>query len=68
MRTWLVGVDFTAIAVLLARCIAVERLKRTAAPTKLPDSTTCRKTFMLSRVSIRESARLMRQPMLVCAR
>src|SRR6202789_389411 len=32
--------------------IAVERFNRSAAPTKLPDSTTCRNTFMLSRVSI----------------
>src|SRR5580693_6668789 len=32
--------------------IAVESFNRSAAPTKLPDSTTCRNTFMLSRVSI----------------
>jgi hypothetical protein len=32
--------------------IAVERFNRSAAPTKLPDSTTWRKTFMLSNVSI----------------
>src|ERR1700722_86386 len=32
--------------------IAVERFNRSAAPTKLPDWTTCRNTFMLSRVSI----------------
>src|ERR1700678_2685558 len=32
--------------------IAVERFNRSAAPTKLPDSTTCRNTFMLTRVSI----------------
>jgi DNA-binding IclR family transcriptional regulator len=31
-------------------------LNRSAAPTKLPDSTICRKTFMLSRVSIVEIA------------
>src|ERR1700723_618370 len=34
--------------------IAVERFNLSAAPTKLPDSTTCRNTFMLSRVSIRD--------------
>src|SRR5580692_8129794 len=34
--------------------IAVERFNRSAAPTKLPDSTTCRNTFMLSSVSIRD--------------
>jgi len=33
--------------------IALERLNRSAAPTKMPDSTTCRKTFMLSRVETR---------------
>src|ERR1700684_2077390 len=32
--------------------IAVERFNRSAAPTKLPDSTTCRNTFMLSRLSL----------------
>src|ERR1700722_6905340 len=32
--------------------IAVDRLNRSAAPTKLPDSTTCRNTFMLRSVSI----------------
>src|ERR1700678_1204598 len=34
--------------------IAVERFNLSAAPTKLPDSTTCRNTFMLSRVSLRD--------------
>src|ERR1700679_2017208 len=32
--------------------IAVERFNRSAAPTKPPDPTTCRNTFMLTRVSI----------------
>jgi hypothetical protein len=32
--------------------IAVDRLNRSAAPTKLPDSTICRNTFMLRSVSI----------------
>src|ERR1700728_3076588 len=38
--------------------IAVERFNRSAAPTKLPDSTTCRNTFMLSRVSLRDMVHL----------